>query len=585
LLASLFLSLLTVFILILLVITYFFYITEQQAWHSRQHDALLVSESVINSFLGQINDLLIVAASVDKDYVRLHPEYISEFLLHQSDLQEVILVDPQGQIYGSASRDEPVLSNLFTISQSVWFTNALQGRPYTSRVQFSSLNDPYLIISVPSNYGVVAARLRLDVLREVVLRIRLGRTGNVYVIDRNGELISHSDAALLGRGDILLDRPEVQNALDQGSAGWQGEYTNFSGEQVLGESTTVFNDNWIVFVEISSEEAFAVTRQAFILMLLSAILCFIIAMIVGNLVLVRYIFAPMETLQKGTIQIGKGDLSHRIMFPRNDEIAMVGDAFNEMARKLNLREMALSDALKQAVEANRFKSQILAHVSHDLRTPLGSIIGYSEILNEEVDGRLNPEQKEMVLGIFANGSRLLSMVNTLLNQAQLESGELKLTENNFECHKLLEGLHAAHDMLAGNKGLSLETEVKPGTPDVLHGDLLRLQLVLGNLVENAIKFTQVGGVKVTLFCPDSDHWAFEVLDTGVGIPLPAQEYIFDPFRQVDGSITRKHGGVGLGLSIVKQLVELMGGVITVQSEIGKGSRFLVTMPLWKEKTK
>jgi signal transduction histidine kinase len=585
LLVALFLSLLTVFAFIIFVTTYYFYVTEQQTWHSRQRDALLVSESTIDSFLKHINDSMILAASVDKDYIRSNPDFVSEFLLQQSALEEVIFVDQEGEIYGSASRDEPVLSNLFTISQSGWFTTAIQGGTYTSRVQFSSLNNPYLIISVPSKYGVVAARLRLSVLRDVVINVRLGSTGNVYVIDRDGELIAHSNADLLNEGELFLNRPEVQAALNQGKAGWLGSYTNFDGERVLGETTSVFNDNWIVFVEIAREEAFANTRRAFALMFLGAALTFVVAMWVGNFLLVRYVFAPVNILRHGTIRIGEGDLDYRITFTRHDEIAMVGEAFNEMARNLRLREIALGDALKQAVDANRFKSQMLAHVSHDLRTPLGGIIGFSEILKEEVDGPLNDEQKETAAGILANGNRLLNMVNTLLDQAQLERGTFTLVNNTFDYRKLLEPLHVAHSVMAKSKDLYLEIEAKSDVPTILYGDLLRLQEILGNLVENALKFTRKGGVKVTLFCPDTEHWAVEVADTGAGIPLDAQEYIFEPFRQVDDSVTRKHGGVGLGLSIVKQLVDLMEGDISVQSEVGKGSKFLVILPLQKKEIK
>jgi signal transduction histidine kinase len=341
----------------------------------------------------------------------------------------------------------------------------------------------------------------------------------------------------------------------------------------------------VVFVEIAQEEAFALTRQAFTFMSLCAVLAFIVAMFAGNWLLVRYIFKPMEVLRRGTVQIGAGDLEHRIAFTRQDEIALVGEAFNEMAHKLALREVALDEALKQAMEANRYKSQMLAHVSHDLRTPLSGIIGFSEILKEEVDGPLNAEQKETADRILANGNRLLTMVNTLLDQAQLERGTLKLQENTFTPGKLLEPLHVVYSIMAQSKALFIKVEVGPDFPPILRGDMLRLQEVLSNLVENAIKFTRKGGVTVTLFCPDAAHWAFSVADTGLGISAEAQQYIFEPFRQVDSSTTRKQGGVGLGLSIVKQLVELMGGVITVQSEVGRGSQFQVTLPLQKEKTR
>jgi signal transduction histidine kinase len=572
--------LLVIFLVVSLIITYSFYATEKQTWHDRQQDALLVSESTINSFLDQINNSLILAASVDKDYVRSHPKFLSEFLAQQSSLQEVIFVDPQGQIYGSAFRDEPVLSNVFTISQSAWFSSAIQGSAYISHVYFSSTSDPYLIVSVPSPHGVVVARLRLDVLRDVVLRVRLGHTGNVYIIDQNGEMIAASNANLISQDQSFLDRPEVQSAISQGTSGWQGTYTNFSGQKVLGETTSLFDNKWIIFVEIPRKEAFATTSLVAVLIFVGALLVFAIVMLVTNSALVRYIFKPIEILRKGTIQIGEGDLDHRITFSRQDEIAMVADAFNEMAQKLRLREVALDDAVKQAVDANRYKSQMLAHVSHDLRTPLSGIAGFAEILVGEVDGKLNAEQKDTAERILANGKRLRDMVETLLDQAQLERGTLTLQNNTFTSVKFVEPLHVAYGIMARSKALFLEVEIKPDFPAILRGDMLRLQEVLTNLVDNGIKFTRKGGITVTLFCPDDSHWAFSVTDTGTGIPIEAQEYIFEPFRQVDGS-ARTHSGAGLGLSIVKQIVELMGGTISVHSQTGKGATFTATLPLRK----
>lgn len=570
-----------IFLFTLLTVAYSFYLTEKQTWHSRQQDALLVSESVINTFLDQIESSLVLAASIEKNYIQnIHPDYVSEFLEHEPALLEVVFLDPQGEIYGSAYRDEPVLSNTFTISQSVWFTSAMQGEKYISRVNFSSTGKPYLVISVPSSHGVVVARLRMDVLREVVMRVRLGETGNVYIIDQNGELIADSNAELINRKDSYLNRPEVQSSIASGARGWQGSYTNFNGEQVLGETGSLSGGKWIIFVEISREEAFAKTRTFAVARLVGGIIAFALAIWAANLVLMRYIFKPIETLRAGTIQIGEGDLDHCITSSRQDEIAMVTEAFNEMTHKLRLRESALSDAVKKIADVSRYKSQMLAHVSHDLRTPLSGIAGFAEILAGEVDGPLNAEQKNTAERILANGKRLRDMVETLLDQAQLERGTLILQDTTFTAEKFVEPLHVAYHIMARSKELFLNVDIKPDFPAILHGDMLRLQEVLTNLVDNAIKFTRKGGITVTLFCPDKSHWAFSVADTGAGIPLEAQAYIFEPFRQVDGSNT-KHGGAGLGLSIVKQIVELMGGTISVESQMGGGATFKVTLALQK----
>jgi signal transduction histidine kinase len=149
----------------------------------------------------------------------------------------------------------------------------------------------------------------------------------------------------------------------------------------------------------------------------------------------------------------------------------------------------------------------------------------------------------------------------------------------FSVKKLLNDMESTVRVLAETKGLRLTTQVEADVPDTLQGDAKRLHQILVNLINNSLKFTQKGGVDVRIYRPDADHWAFDVADTGSGISKDAQRYIFEPFRQADNSATRKHTGFGLGLAIVKQLVELMGGGVSVSSELGKGSTFSVVVPI------
>jgi signal transduction histidine kinase len=144
---------------------------------------------------------------------------------------------------------------------------------------------------------------------------------------------------------------------------------------------------------------------------------------------------------------------------------------------------------------------------------------------------------------------------------------------------VLEAMLSRMNVLAQTKNLEIITQIEPDLPPTLYGDATRLQQILVNWVSNALKFTERGQVKGCIYCPDDLHWAMQVSDTGLGIPAEGQAYIFEPFRQVDGSMTREHGGSGLGLSIVKQLTELMGGHITLSSTIGQGSTFTVILPL------
>lgn len=236
-------------------------------------------------------------------------------------------------------------------------------------------------------------------------------------------------------------------------------------------------------------------------------------------------------------------------------------------------------ARDRALEANRLKSQLLANVSHELRTPLGAILGFSEMLRGGFYGPVNDKQRSTINKIIETNQDLTNHVSELLDQAQLEAGKLKLNNRVFEPGELLLEVVNRLGVLAEQKGLELIHEIDPDLPITLVGDPPRLQQILTNLLGNAIKFTGNGTVTASVYRVNEDEWALAVQDTGPGIPQEAQEYIFEPFGQVDGTITRVHEGSGLGLSIVNQLVTLMNGRVTIKSESGQGSLLTVILPI------
>lgn len=242
-------------------------------------------------------------------------------------------------------------------------------------------------------------------------------------------------------------------------------------------------------------------------------------------------------------------------------------------------EEALKQARDEALAANRLKSEILARVSHELRTPLGAILGFAEMLEAGVYGSISEKQRQGITQIIDSTHYLTGLVNELLDQAQLEADPLKLNLSSFRVVDVVEPVVSKMSVLAQAKGLTLATDIAAGVPTTLTGDQVRVQQILMNLVSNAVKFTQQGAVQIHLYRPNATHWALQVADTGPGIPVEAQIYIFEPFRQVDGSMTREYTGTGLGLSIVKQLTTLMGGQISLVSEVGHGSTFTVCLPL------
>lgn len=255
-------------------------------------------------------------------------------------------------------------------------------------------------------------------------------------------------------------------------------------------------------------------------------------------------------------------------------LAPVRDASGEVSGTVAV----FRDFTREA-EIDRMKSTFVAIASHDLRTPLTAIVGYADMLQEDIFGSLSGEQRDVMRRVLANTKHMMSLASNLLDQAQIEAGTLALNAVPFCPRELVEGVVDAMDILAQGKGLRLSGEVADNVPATLMGDEQRLCQILMNLVGNAIKFTDEGWVRVCVHVPDEDHWTLEVVDTGSGISPGVQTFIFDPFRRADGLPAKQWQGVGLGLSIVKQLVDLMDGEVKLESEVGQGSTFTVVLPL------
>jgi PAS domain S-box-containing protein len=242
-------------------------------------------------------------------------------------------------------------------------------------------------------------------------------------------------------------------------------------------------------------------------------------------------------------------------------------------------EQELDESRRRAEEASRLKSEFLATMTHELRTPLSAIIGFSDVLLNNLAGELSASQREYTEIILKNGEHLLALIDTLLDVSKIEAGQLELRNARVNLRALLDNVGHTLQSLFDQKGLQWVTVLDPALPPTLMGDEMRLKQILINLVGNAIKFTSSGQVEVCIMTGEDGWWVIAVHDSGSGIPAAALGYIFEEFRQVDSSTTRRHGGTGLGLTIVKRLTELMGGSVSVESEVGRGSTFTVRLPL------
>ncbi len=240
---------------------------------------------------------------------------------------------------------------------------------------------------------------------------------------------------------------------------------------------------------------------------------------------------------------------------------------------------ALRRATAEANEANRVKTQLLANISHDLRTPLGAIVGYAEMLQKAMLGPVTEEQQNAASEILDSANTVITFVDNLIGQAEIETGKVVLREQTFNPVEIIHPLLSTLKFNARKRGLSLEFESDANLPESIHGDPYWLRQIMLNLVNNALKFTDTGMVTISFFRADVQHWAIRVQDTGVGIPEAEQKKIFRAFEQSSNTTNRKETGFGLGLSIVSQLTALMKGRIELESHPGKGSTFTVYLPL------
>jgi signal transduction histidine kinase len=262
-----------------------------------------------------------------------------------------------------------------------------------------------------------------------------------------------------------------------------------------------------------------------------------------------------------------------------DEVVQVINANSDasLVRIANAYDTQLRETNSQLARSSQFKSEFLAKMSHQLRTPLTAIIGFCEVLLGGMDGELNPEQAEDVGQIHKSGIVLVELVNDILDLSKIEAGKIEIVIKEVDLEPVAEQVIATLYQIAEAKALKLNCSLSPGARVVM-ADPGRVREILTNLVSNAIKFTPSGSV--TIRSERAGTMAeISVVDTGIGIASEAHERIFEEFRQASDKISRTYGGTGLGLSIARRLAELQGGRMGVESEPGKGSRFWFTLPV------
>ncbi|MDD3354975.1 ATP-binding protein [Zoogloea sp.] len=303
-------------------------------------------------------------------------------------------------------------------------------------------------------------------------------------------------------------------------------------------------------------------------------LLMVVLVIIVAIWMAQFMTRRITRMIEGMGRFQAGELSHRLEVRSSDEMGQLARSFNAMADEVQESFKRSEDARTRAEEANKLKSVFLASMSHELRTPLNGILGYSELLQLELT---DPAQQEFAATIHSSGQHLLDIVNDLLDLAKIEAGRMTVRLAPQDPARLVAELAGGHRAHAQSKGLELEVCVAAGLPSETELDAQRVRQILNNLLNNAIKFTDNGSVALGVGIEEG-RLAFSVRDTGPGIPLEAQQIIFEKFRQLDQFLTREHGGTGLGLALARELAVLMKGELRLDSRPGEGSTFTLYLP-------
>jgi len=315
-----------------------------------------------------------------------------------------------------------------------------------------------------------------------------------------------------------------------------------------------------------SDEVYRTSRIALIAASLGAI---ILALILGYSISAS-LTEPVRAIRARLRGIARGDFSGQLDVPNHDELGSLAENVNRMSRKL--------DRLYNELEtANRHKSTFLANMSHELRTPMNAIIGFNRLVMRRCKEILPTKQYENLGKIGVSADHLLMLINTVLDLSKIEAGRMEVHASDFELAPLLEGCARTAEPLLNGTSVQLVKNMEAALP-VIFSDQDKLRQIVLNLLSNAAKFTEQGRIDLAAK-REEDEVSISISDSGIGIPAEQLPSIFEEFTQVDASTTRRHAGTGLGLAISRRLARLLGGSIDVESEVGVGSRFTVTVPV------
>ncbi|MBT9587438.1 sensor histidine kinase [bacterium] len=502
---------------------------------------------------------------------------------------EVRLADRDGKVFLS-DNSEATQGEVAPEGAQLDLASVLAGgRSVFSKVFLAVVPGPQHMNSVEFSVGFPTMWLLSPVKGEgeavgvVACRIAVGDSGrlfpteaksvpvDVFLIRKDGLVISSNRKIHPQSFRQTLPPDENGNAFPQPSVSMVA-YQDYSGRPVYGAWDPVPGTDMVVLVQISQGYLDSRTaRDSLIGISLGLTLVFFTV----AFLMAERLLKPLKRLTRAAQALAEGNRNVRVNLCRGDEIGALGDTFDRMAGALEATLLDLETARDEALEAYRAKGRFLANMTHELRTPLNAIIGYSEMLITEVGEAGQQQWVEDLQVVRRSGKDLLAMINGILDLSKLEAGKLNVDATPFSLGELCQEVSLAVVPLLREKDNEFFCSFERA--DVVSLDQMKVKQVLLNLLSNAAKFTEKGQIELGAEV-SGDTVRLWVKDTGIGMTEEQSKRVFEEFAQADDSTTRKYGGTGLGLTIVRRFVELMGGTMEVASQVGVGTTFTVHLP-------
>lgn len=547
---------------------------------------LLVARNLTSTVSRYVNDVKAVfSLTFASGSVTQPPAGLAD-LLTSLDVTHICVLNSDGSVDGALPGLSDVLTRGPVDGERFKLLRALANdrpdEPVLSKLYHDASNRPvfYLVKALPGGkmgLGIVSTRYLVSLQQAIAF----GDNGHAVITDGNGQVIAHPLKDWVAASKDLSGVPVVA-AMMRGEAGVGQFYSPAFSDMMVSGYAVVPETGWGVMVPQPINELRRRANVVNQLAVVIAIAAFLAAALIAYLVAfwmsrpVRQIAATAEAVIGGNDQVAVPPFGGWIP----SEIRSLGLALNTMLADLRRKAAEIMQALKLAEASNRAKTQFLANMSHELRTPLNGVVGMLELLR--LSG-VNTTQQAYVEQANQSAQSLLGMVSNVLDLSEMEVGKIGLKLAPFQLDVLIGRLRDQYARQAEAKRLSMTVSVPEAARISVNGDVRRVQQILENLLNNAIKFTETGGISVRASvssdAADTCRVRFEVSDTGVGIPAEMQQQIFEAFAQGDSSMTRRFGGSGLGLAIVKELCERMNGEFGVQSVVGVGTTFWVSLPL------